>query len=711
MPSAPAAARVDTVRSHHGDDVVDPYEWLRDPSDPAVVAHLEAENAYAAAQTGHLEGLRTTIYDEIVARTQQTDLSVPSRRGAWWYYSRTSEGSQYTVSCRCPATGPHDDPSGWTPPTIEPGVPAPGEEVLVDGNAEAEGHAFFSLGALSVSPDDHLLAYSVDVQGDERFTLRVKDLRSGELLPDEVPGIFYGASWGGDSASVYYTVVDDAWRPYEVRRHVLGTPTDSDTVVHTEPDERFWVGVETTTSDRFLLVGAASRTTSEVRALDLRDPSAEPVLVAARRDGVEYDVDHAVVAGRDRFVITHNDGAKDFAVALADVGDPDPSHWTELVPHVEGRRVLGAVGLDRAIALQLRRDALTRVVVLPLDDSADGGVGEPWEVEFDEPLFSSDIGQVSDPATPLLRVGYTSFVTPATVYDVDLASRELLLRKRTPVLGGFDSADYEQHREWATAEDGTQVPVSVVCRRGTPRDGTAPVLLYGYGSYEHSIDPSFAVPRLSLLDRGVVFAVAHVRGGGEMGRAWYEQGRMEHKVNTFTDFVAAGRHLVEAGWAHPDRVVAMGGSAGGLLVGAALNLAPDLFAGVVAQVPFVDALTTILDPSLPLTVIEWEEWGDPLHDADVYAYMKGYTPYENVRDVAYPPVLALTSLHDARVLFVEPAKWVARLRETAPQGGPYLLKTVMDGGHGGVSGRYETWKERAYEMAWALERLGVAGGR
>jgi len=708
-PTAPAAARADTVRSHHGDDVVDPYEWLRDPSDQAVLAYLEAENAHAAAQTAHLEDLRTTIYDEIVARTQQTDLSVPSRRGSWWYYSRTSEGSQYTVSCRCPATGPRDDPSGWTPPTIEPGVPAPGEQVLVDGNAEAQGHAFFALGALSVSPDDDLLAYSVDLQGDERFTLRVKDLRTGELLADEVAGIFYGASWGGDSAALYYTVVDDAWRPYEVRRHVLGTATDADTVVHTEPDERFWVGVETTTSDRYLLVGAASRTTSEVRALDLHDPAAEPVLVAARRDGVEYDVDHAVVGGRDRFVITHNDGAQDFAVALAEVGDPDPSHWEELVPHVPGRRVLGAVALDRAIALQVRRDALTRVVVLPL--GAEDGAGEPWEVGFDEPLFSSDIGQVSDAATPVLRVGYTSFVTPATVYDVDLASRELLLRKRTPVLGDFDSADYEQHREWATAADGTRVPVSIVCRRGTPRDGTAPVLLYGYGSYEHSIDPSFTVPRLSLLDRGVVFAVAHVRGGGEMGRAWYEQGRMEHKVNTFTDFVAAGRHLVSAGWAHPGRVVAMGGSAGGLLVGAALNLAPDLFAGVVAQVPFVDALTTILDPSLPLTVIEWEEWGDPLHDPAVYAYMKGYSPYENVRDVAYPPVLALTSLHDARVLFVEPAKWVARLRETAPRGGPYLLKTVMDGGHGGVSGRYETWKERAYEMAWTLDRLGVAGGR
>ncbi len=700
----PAARTVDTERTHHGDTVVDQYEWLRASDDPAVIAHLEAENSYAAEQTAHLEGLRTTVFDEIVARTQLSDLSVPARRDGWWYYTRTVEGAQYAVHCRCPVDSSLDPSQEWTPPTIEPGTPVDGEQVLLDGNLEAEGHAFFSIGALSVSPDGTLLAFSVDTVGDERFTLRVKDIQTGELLPDEVSGIFYSAAWSTDGSTVFYTVVDDAWRPHEVRRHVLGTDPSADTTVFAESDERYWVGLDMSSSRRFLFLSAASKTTTEVRALDLATPAAEPVVVAERRQGVEYDVDHLVLGGRDTFVIVHNHEAEDFAVALAEIGDPDPAHWQPVLPHVRGTRVLGGVAHRNALVLSVRREGLQRVMVLPVEGDI---LGTPWEVEFDEPLFTAEVGSVLDPKSPLLRLGCSSFVTPATIYDLDLAKRELLLRKRTPVLGGFTPDDYEQHREWAVAPDGTRVPISVVCRVGTPRDGSAPTLLYGYGSYESSIDPAFTVPRLSLLDRGVVFAVAHVRGGGELGRHWYEQGRLGNKTNTFTDFVACAERLVESGWAAPRRLAAMGGSAGGLLVGAAANLAPERFAGIVAQVPFVDALTTILDPSLPLTVVEWEEWGDPLHDPDVYAYMKGYTPYENVRtDVAYPPVLAITSLHDTRVMYVEPAKWVARLRASA-SGGPFLLKTQMDGGHGGVSGRYETWKERAYEMAWLLDVLGV----
>ncbi len=704
------ARKVDLERTHHGETVVDPYEWLRASDDPDVLAHLTAENAYAADQTSHLEDLRTAVYDEIVARTQLSDLSVPARRDDWWYYSRTVDGAQYAVYCRCPAdAGPdRSTTEAWTPPTIEPGVPADGEQVMLDGNVEAEGHPFFALGALAVSPDGSLLAYSVDTTGDERFTLRVKDLRTSELLPDEVSGIFYSAAWSSDGSTVFYTVVDDAWRPHEVRRHVLGTESSSDTTVFAEPDERYWVGLDVSSSRRFLLVSAASKTTTEVRALDLATPAAEPQLVAERRQGVEYDVDHLTLSGRERFVIVHNHEAEDFAVAIADVGDPDPAHWTPVLDHVRGTRVLGGVALNRALALSIRREGLQRVLVLPVEGDA---FGSPWEVQFDEPLFTADVGSMLDPSAPVLRLGYSSFVTPGTVYDLDLASRELLLRKRTPVLGGFSSDDYEQHREWAVASDGTRVPISVVCRVGTPRDGTAPVVIYGYGSYEHSIDPTFTVPRLSLLDRGVVFAVAHVRGGGEMGRHWYEQGRLGQKTNTFTDFVACAERLVESGWAATDRLAAMGGSAGGLLMGAVANLAPERFAGIVAQVPFVDALTTILDPSLPLSVVEWEEWGNPLHDAEAYAYMRGYSPYENIRtDADYPPILAITSLHDTRVLYVEPAKWIARLRETA-SGGPFLLKTQMDGGHGGASGRYETWKERAYEMAWLLDVLGVAGSQ
>ena len=593
----PVARKQPTQRIHHGDVVVDEYEWLRDAKDPQVTAHLEAENAWTTAQTAHLQPLREQIYDEIVERTQETDLSVPTRRGSWWYLMRTVEGGQYGVYCRLPVTAPDD----WDPPAVEAGVPGTGEEVLLDGNAEAEGHAFFALGALAVSTDGRRLAYAVDVVGDERYTVRVKDLDTGTVLPDEVPGTGGSVNWSSDASVLFYTVVDDAWRPYQVRRHVLGTPAVDDQVVFTEPDERFWVGIETTTSRRFLVLDSSSKLSSEVRLLDLATPSAQPTVVAPRRPGVEYSVDHLVLPGDEpgieRVLLLHNDGAPNFMVSVAELGDPDPSHWVTVVPPDETTRVLDVLATQRSVIVSVRRDGLRRVVVMPLTDGRSGldAIGAGWEVPFDEPLFTCGVGASPEPESPLLRLSYGSFVTPQTVYDLDVRTRELVLRKQTAVLGGVDLSRYEQHREWATAADGARIPVSVVCRAGTPRDGTAPTLLYGYGSYEMSIDPSLAVPRLSLLDRGVVFAVAHVRGGGELGRRWYEQGRLLEKCNTFTDFLSAADHLVESGWSDGERLVAMGGSAGGLLVGAALNLAPSRFAGVVAAVPFVDALTTILD--------------------------------------------------------------------------------------------------------------------
>jgi len=702
-PVAPVRPR---ERTHHGDTFVDDYEWLRDKDDPDVVAYLEAENAYSEQETERLAGLRQVIFEEIKGRTKETDLSVPTRRGDWWYYSRTVEGQQYGVHCRCPVPAPAhgDNPlTAWTPPDLEALADVPDEQVLLDGNAEASGHDFFSLGTFSVSPDGHLLAYGVDVRGDERFTLRVKDLRSGEVLADEIPDTFYGATWTLDATALYYTTVDDAWRPYRVWRHRLGTPAQTDEVLHEEPDERYWLGVGATRSDRFVLISASSKITSEVRYLDATDPQATPVVVAERREGVEYSVDHARVGGEDVFLVLHNDGAENFELAQAPVATPGPEHWTALVPHRADTRLEDVDAFRDFVVLSYRREALTRLAVLPLSED---GLGAPHEIAFDETLFSSGTGSNPEWEQPVVRIGFTSFVTPSTVYDYVVATGELLLRKRQPVLGGYDPADYEQHREWARADDGALVPVSVVCRAGTARDGSAPCLLYGYGSYEISIDPSFGVARLSLLDRGMVFAVAHVRGGGEMGRAWYEQGKTLTKRNTFTDFIASARHLAETGWTSTDRLVAEGGSAGGLLVGAVANLAPEAFAGIVAVVPFVDALTTILDPSLPLTVIEWDEWGDPLHDPEVYAYMRSYTPYENVTATAYPPILAITSLNDTRVLYVEPAKWVARLRATAADGS-VLLKTEMSAGHGGVSGRYDAWKERAYEYAWILDTAGA----
>ncbi|MEH3089413.1 MAG: S9 family peptidase [Microbacterium arborescens] len=698
--TAPVAAKRDHRRSHHGDEVVDHYEWLRDKDDAEVIAHLEAENAYTDARTAHLAGLRERIFEEIKGRTLETDLSVPTRRGSWWYYSRTVEGSQYGIHCRAPLTGDDD----WTPPQLEPGVAVPGEQVLLDGNVEADGTEFFSLGSFEVSTDGSLLLYGVDTEGDERYTLRLRDVASGENLPDEIAGTFAGASLSPDGRFVVYSTVDDAWRPDSVWLHEIGTETASDVRLFHEPDERYWVGAGFTRSDRYLVIEVGSSITSEEFLVPADDLRAEPRSVWPRREGVEYSLSHAVVDGEDVLYILHNDGALDFELVRVRAADPAGPREVVLA-HEPGRRLEGLSTFRDWALLGYRREGLQRLGVF---DYATGAVAE---LEFAEPLYTVGSGGNPEWAPPMIRLGYGSFVTPGTVYDYVVATGELLLRKRQPVLGGYDPGDYDQRRVWAVADDGTRVPVSVVWKRSfgdpaSPDAAPRALHLYGYGSYEHSIDPAMSVSRLSLLDRGVVFAVAHVRGGGEMGRQWYEEGKLLHKRNTFTDFVSVARHLVETGYTSPDRLVAEGGSAGGLLMGAVTNLAPELFAGVLAAVPFVDALTTILDPSLPLTVIEWDEWGDPLHDADVYAYMKSYTPYENVRSgVRYPRILAVTSLNDTRVMYVEPAKWVARLREVDAD---VLLKCEMSAGHGGVSGRYNSWRERAFELAWLLDTLDLA---
>ncbi|MEZ3159851.1 S9 family peptidase [Microbacterium sp. BWT-B31] len=698
-PLAPVAQRRPTVRSFHGDDVEDPYEWLRAKDDPEVIAHLEAENAYTKSRTAHLEALRDRIFDEIKGRTLETDLSVPARRGQWWYYGRTIEGKQYGIQCRAPLASPDD----WTPPSLSPDTEVPGEQVLLDGNLEAEGHDFFSLGSFEVTNDGTKMLYGVDVTGDERYTIRVRDLVTAEQLPDVIEGTFAGATFSPDGRFIVYTTVDDAWRPDTVWLHELGTPVETDAKLFHEPDERYWVGAGFTRSDRYLVIGLGSSITSEEWLVDADDLRSEPRVVWPRVEGVEYDSEHAVVDGQDVLYVLHNDGALDFE--LVRVAASDPSGPREVViAHRAGERLLGASTFRDWGVVAYRRDGIARIALL---DYATHAVRE---IGFDEPLYSVGTGGNPEWAPPLLRLGYGSFVTPGTVLDYEIATGELHLRKRQPVLGGYEPSDYAQARVWATAADGTQVPISLVWNRsfGDAGESPRPLHLYGYGSYEHSIEPAFSVPRLSELDRGVIFAVAHVRGGGEMGRRWYEDGKLLAKRNTFTDFVDCARHLVEAEYTTPSQLVAEGGSAGGLLMGAVANLAPELFAGIVADVPFVDALTTILDPSLPLTVIEWDEWGDPLHDPIVYGYMKSYTPYENVRpDASYPRILAVTSLNDTRVLYVEPAKWVARLRE---HGVDALLKCEMVAGHGGVSGRYNAWRERAFELAWLLDVLGAADG-
>ncbi|MFI6331564.1 S9 family peptidase [Micromonospora chersina] len=691
----PVAKRVPADRTHHGDTVVDEYAWLAAKDDPDTIAYLTAENAYTQARTAHLEGLRADLFEETRRRTQETDLSVPTRKDGRWYYTRTVEGQQYGVQCRRAVR------DGETaPPVSEDGAPLDGEEVLLDGNQLAEGHDFFALGAFDVSPDGRWLAYSTDFSGDERFTLRIKDLSTGEVLPDEIPDTFYGTAWSSDASTLFYVTVDDAWRPNRVWRHTVGTPSSEDVVVHQEDDERFWVGVELTRSERFVVIDIHSKITSEVRVIPAANPTGEPAIIAPRRQGVEYAVEHH----GHRFLILHNDGAEDFALAYTSADAP--GDWTPLIPHTPGTRLESVDAFENHLVVSLRSNGLTGLRVLPV------GGGDSFDIDFPEPIYSVGLDANPEYRTSEVRLRYTSLVTPDSVYDYDLVTRQLVLRRRKPVRPGPDGreyhpADYEQHRDWALADDGTRVPISLVCRKDTPRDGSAPAVIYGYGSYEASMDPWFSIARLSLLDRGVIFAVAHIRGGGELGRRWYDEGKLLAKKNTFTDFVACARHLVKAGWTASDRLVARGASAGGLLMGAVANLAPDAFAGIVAQVPFVDALTSILDPSLPLTVTEWEEWGNPLDDPEVYAYMKSYTPYENVTAVDYPAILAVTSLNDTRVLYHEPAKWIARLRAVAPQG-DYLLRTEMGAGHGGPSGRYDAWREEAFINAWILDRLGRA---
>jgi oligopeptidase B len=695
----PIAPRIPLERTHHNDVVIDDYEWMRDKESPKLIAHLEAENAWTDAETADTAELREQLFEEIKNRTRETDLSVPVREGGWWYYTRTVEGQQYGIHCRAPI----GDPADWTPPRVEPGGSLDGEQVLLDDNVAAEGLDFYSLGSFDVTGDGGTLLYAVDTEGDERYTLRLRDLATGDDLGDEVHGTSAGAVFDASGRYVFYTTVDDAWRPDTVWRHAVGTPSSDDVTVFHEPDERYWVGVGLTRSRRYLEIEVGSKITSEARILDAGDPTGEFTVVWPRREGVEYSIEHADIDGDDRLLVVHNDDAVDFEVADVAAADPEGERRV-LVPHAVGTRIEGIDAFAGHLVLEYRREALPRVAVLRLGDDA-GFV----EIPFAEQLFSVGAGGNPDWDQPVVRLHYGSFVTPSTVNDYDVATGELTMLKQQEVVGGYDPASFVQRREWATASDGTRIPISLVYRGDLVVEGVpAPAVLYGYGSYEHSIDPGFAISRLSLLDRGVVFAVAHVRGGGELGRAWYENGKTLTKRNTFTDFVAAAGHLTAIGVTAPDRLVAEGGSAGGLLVGAVANLAPEAFAGILAVVPFVDPLTSILDPSLPLTVIEWDEWGDPLHDEEVYRLMKSYSPYENVREVAYPRILAITSINDTRVLYVEPAKWVARLREV---GASVLLRTEMSAGHGGVSGRYESWRKRAFELGWVLDVLGLGGAR
>ena len=609
------------------------------------------------------------------------------------------EGSSYGIHCRRPA-GTGEEAEG-------------DEEVILDENILAEGHDYFALGNLAISPDHRWLAYSTDTSGGERYTMRFRDLDSGDESAESLGDTSYGVAWANDNATVFFVRVDEAMRPHQLWRHEVGTDPSGDVLVYEEPDERYYLGVGRTKDDRYILCGLDSKVTSEVRVLSADDPGGQFTIIEPRRQGIEYSVDHDrgdPDNGRQgRFLIVTNDGAEDFRLMAAPDDAPGRASWTEVIPAREGIRLDAVDPFANHLVVYEREDGETRIRVI----DAVTGVSTP----VDQPETPSTVWGGANPEydSTTLRYEYTSLVTPRSVFDLDLETGQLELRKRQPVLGDFDPNRYTTERRWARAEDGTRVPISLVYRTDLVAAGAgAPCLLYGYGSYEASMDPTFSSLRLSLLDRGFVFAIAHVRGGGEMGRRWYEDGKFLSKPNTFSDFVACARTLVDEGWTSPDRLVARGGSAGGLLMGAVANLAPDLFRAIVAEVPFVDCLTTILDDTLPLTVLEWEEWGNPVEDPEVYAVMKAYSPYDNVRSldqhgvpVRYPDILATGGLSDPRVGFWEPAKWVAKIRTANPEN-RVLLKTEMGAGHGGPSGRYDAWKDEAFVYAFILETLGLA---
>ncbi|HEY2562518.1 MAG TPA: S9 family peptidase [Acidimicrobiales bacterium] len=722
----PIAERRPVELEAHGDVRIDDWYWLRDKEDPEVIEYLRAENAFTDGATAHTAELRTLLFEEMVERIEESDLSVPVRKGPWLYYHRTVEGQSYGIHCRRPAHG--DDGRGQAGDAGDGDGGAGGgdtehdapddEVVMLDENTLAAGNDYFALGNLAVSPDHRWLAYSVDTTGAERFTMRFRDLQTGEESPESLEHTSYGMAWANDNATVFFVRVDEAMRPFQLWRHVVGADPAQAELVYEEPDEHFYLGVGRTRDDEYILLELDSKVTSEVRFLRGDDPGGSFSVLADRRQGVEYSADHdrGSAARPSRFLVVTNDEAEDFRLLEAPDNGGDHGDWREVIPHRPGIRLDAIDPFADHLVVYEREDGETRIRVVDADSGDSSPIGQP---ESPSTVWG---GANAEYESTNLRYEYTSLVTPRSVYDYDVATASAVLRKRQPVLGGFDPGRYRTERRWATADDGTQVPMSLVYRPdacatddsdgpGGPRG--APCLLYGYGSYEASMDPSFSSLRLSLLDRGFVFAIAHVRGGGEMGRRWYEEGKLLAKPNTFTDFIACARALIAAGTTTPDRLVARGGSAGGLLMGAVANLAPDLFRAIVAEVPFVDCLTTILDETLPLTVLEWEEWGNPVEDPEIYAVMKSYSPYDNVRSVdehgeplRYPDILATAGLSDPRVGFWEPAKWTAKLRATNPDN-RVLLKTELGAGHGGPSGRYDAWRDEAFVYAFILDAVGI----
>jgi oligopeptidase B len=675
----PAAAVKPHTFREHGHVRTDNYYWLRERDNPEVRGYLEAENAYLDTTMASTRDLQETLFQEIKGRIKQTDISVPYKEDDYIYYTRFEEGKEYPIYCRKRAEGEQR------------------EEIMVDANVLAEGKEFLSIGGRQVSSGQDLLAFAVDTVGRRIYTIQFKNLSTGDLFGDAIPSVTGNMAWANDNRTLFYTKQDPTTlRWYRIYKHVLGTPVERDELVYEETDETFSSQVFKTKSKKFLMIWSEQTLSSEFRYLDASTPHGSFAVVQPRERNHEYAVDHF----GDHFYIATNLNAKNFRLMKTPVTTPGREHWKEVIPHRENVLLDGFEIFRDHLVLSERKDGLAQIRVMPWS-----GTGE-YYLQFEEPAYAVYVSINPDFDTRLLRYSYSSLITPNSVYDFNMETREKVLLKRDEVLGGYDPSQYRVERLYAKASDGVRIPISVVYKRGMKKDGSSPCLLYGYGSYGISMDAGFSSAKFSLVDRGFVYALAHVRGGEEMGRQWYEDGKLLKKKNTFTDFIACAEHLVAEGYAGPSRLFVQGGSAGGLLIGAVVNMRPDLFKGAIAQVPFVDVVTTMLDDDIPLTTAEYDEWGNP-NEKEYYEYILSYSPYDNVEAKGYPNMLVMTGLHDSQVQFWEPAKWVAKLRAMKTDNNLLLLKTNMEAGHGGASGRYQKYREIALQYAFLLKLLGI----
>jgi len=674
--SAPTATKIPKALTIHGDTRQDPYYWLNERENPEVIDYLTAENKYTDTMMSHAKAFEDKLYNELIGRIKQTDMSVPFKDNGYFYITRYEEGQEYPIHSR-----------------KKDNLQAP-EEVMLNVNELAKSYDYYAVGGRSVSPDNKILVYGEDTLSRRIYTLRLKDLVSGNLLPDVIPNTGGNAVWASDNKTIFYTTKDSTLRENKIWKHKVGTPVKQDQLVYEEKDETFGTGIYKTKSKKYLIIGSYSTLSQEYQYLDASKPDGTFTMFQPRRRKLEYDIDHY----NGGWYVRTNKDALNFRLMKTPEGKTTEENWTEVIPNRDDVLLEGMDVFNDYLVLSERKAGITQLRVLPVK-------GEEYYIKFDEPAYVAGTSVNPEFDSEVLRFNYQSMTTPSTTYDYNMKSKERVMLKQQEVLGGFNSADYRSERIMVKVRDGVEVPVSIVYHKDTKLDGTSPCLLYGYGSYGYSMDPSFSISRLSLLNRGFVYAIAHIRGGEEMGRQWYEDGKLLKKKNTFTDFIDCGQYLVDKKYSDPKKLFAMGGSAGGLLMGAVLNMAPDLWAGVIAAVPFVDVVTTMLDESIPLTTGEFDEWGNP-KDQVYYDYIKSYSPYDNVEAKNYPPILVTTGLHDSQVQYFEPAKWVAKLREMKTDHNPLLLKTNMDAGHGGASGRFKAFKETATEYTFLLDLAG-----